>query len=111
MSPLISHMYELDLSDAEAISQTACFEAAVTFARTQGIVPAPEPAHAVAAAVREAQACRETGEEKVILTALCGHGHFDMAAYDAYFAGELADFDYPADKIADAMSRVPVIQG
>jgi tryptophan synthase beta chain len=111
MSPLISHMYELDLFEAEAIDQMASFEAGVTFARTQGIVPAPEPTVAIAAAIREAQACRETGEEKVILTALCGHGHFDMAAYDAYFAGELRDYDYPAEKVADAMSRVPVIDG
>jgi len=109
MSPLISHMYELDLFDAEAINQTASFAAGVTFARTQGIVPAPEPTVAIAAAIREAEACRETGEEKVILTALCGHGHFDMAAYDAYFAGELIDHAYPTDKIADAMSRVPVV--
>ncbi len=109
MSPLISHMYELDLFDAEAINQTASFAAGVTFARTQGIVPAPEPTVAIAAAIREAEACRETGEEKVILTALCGHGHFDMAAYDAYFAGELTDYAYPTDKIADAMSRVPVV--
>ncbi|TVR30149.1 MAG: TrpB-like pyridoxal phosphate-dependent enzyme, partial [Nitriliruptor sp.] len=107
MSPLISHMYELDLFEAEAINQTASFAAGVTFARTQGIVPAPEPTVAIAAAIREAEACRETGEEKVILTALCGHGHFDMAAYDAYFAGELTDYAYPTDKIADAMSRVP----
>ena len=109
MSPLISHMYELGLFDAEAINQTASFAAGVTFARTQGIVPAPEPTVAIAAAIREAEACRETGEEKVILTALCGHGHFDMAAYDAYFAGELTDYAYPTDKIADAMSRVPVV--
>jgi tryptophan synthase beta chain len=86
-----------------------CFDAAVTFARTQGIVPAPEPTHALAAAMREAERCRETGEEKVILTALCGHGHFDMASYDAYLAGELRDFDYPAEKVAEAMSHVPVI--
>ncbi|MFA9432333.1 TrpB-like pyridoxal phosphate-dependent enzyme [Egicoccus sp. AB-alg2] len=109
MSPLLSHMYELGMFEADAIDQIACFDAAVTFARTQGIVPAPEPTHAIAAAIREAEVCRETGEEKVILTALCGHGHFDMAAYDAYFAGKLRDFDYPADKVAEAMQRVPVV--
>ena len=111
MSPLISHMYELGLFEAEAIDQTTSFEAGVTFARTQGIVPAPEPTVAIAAAIREAKACKESGEEKVILTALCGHGHFDMAAYDAYFAGELTDHDYPAEKVAEAMARVPVIEG
>jgi tryptophan synthase beta chain len=110
MSPLISHMYELGLFEAEAIDQTTSFEAGVTFARTQGIVPAPEPTVAIAAAIREAKACKESGEEKVILTALCGHGHFDMAAYDAYFAGELTDYDYPAEKVAEAMARVPVIE-
>jgi tryptophan synthase beta chain len=109
MSPLLSHMYELGMFEAEAIDQLHCFDAAVTFARTQGIVPAPEPTHALAAAMREAERCRETGEEKVILTALCGHGHFDMASYDAYLAGELRDFDYPAEKVAEAMSHVPVI--
>ena len=83
--PLLSHVYELGLIEAEALGQTECFEAAVQFARTEGIVPAPEPTHALAAAIDEAKRVQETGEEKVILTALCGHGHLDMAAYDAYF--------------------------
>jgi tryptophan synthase beta chain len=111
MSPLLSHIYELGMFEAEAIDQTACFDAAVRFARAEGIIPAPEPTHALAAAIREAETCKETGEEKVILTALCGHGHFDMAAYDAYFRGELTDFDYPEEAVRDAMSRVPVIEG
>jgi tryptophan synthase beta chain len=110
MSPLLSHIYELGMFEAEAIDQTACFEAAVRFARAEGIVPAPEPTHALAAAIREAEACKETGEEKVIVTALCGHGHFDMAAYDAYFRGELTDFAYPEEAVREAMSRVPVIE-
>ena len=110
MSPLLSHMYELGLFDAEALPQSACFEAAVRFARTEGIVPAPEPTHALAAAIREAEACKETGEEKVILTALCGHGHFDMAAYDDWLSGNLVDHDYPEEKIREAMARVPEIE-
>jgi tryptophan synthase beta chain len=110
MSPLLSHIYELGMFEAEAIDQTACFDAAVRFARSEGILPAPEPTHALAAAIREAEACKETGEEKVIVTALCGHGHFDMAAYDAYFRGELTDYDYPEEKIREAMSHVPVIE-
>jgi tryptophan synthase beta chain len=110
MSPLISHMYELGMFEATAIGQNECFEAAVQFARSEGIVPAPEPTHAIAGAVRAAKECIETGEEKVILTALCGHGHFDMAAYDAYFAGELVDHDYPQEKVAAAMARVPVVE-
>jgi tryptophan synthase beta chain len=111
MSPLLSHIYELGMFEAEALDQSVCFDAAVRFARTEGIVPAPEPTHALAAAIREAEACIETGEEKVIVTALCGHGHFDMAAYDAYLRGELTDFDYPEEAVRDAMSRVPVIEG
>jgi tryptophan synthase beta chain len=109
MSPLVSHLYELGLVEAEAIGQTECFEAGLQFARTQGIVPAPEPTHAIAAAVREAERAKETGEEQVILTALCGHGHLDLAAYEAYLGGRLTDYDYPEAKIAAAMEDVPVI--
>jgi tryptophan synthase beta chain len=111
MSPLLSHMYELGMFEAVAINQTECFDQAVRFARTEGILPAPEPTHAIAQTVREAMACKESGEEKVILTALCGHGHFDMAAYDAYFRGELVDYEYPEEKVREAMERVPVIAG
>jgi tryptophan synthase beta chain len=109
MSPLLSHVKELGMFEAEAIDQTACFDAALRFARTEGIIPAPEPTHALAAAIREAERCTETGEEKVIVTALCGHGHFDMAAYDAYLAGDLVDHAYSEEDVADAMTRVPVI--
>ena len=107
MSPLLSHMYELGLFEAEARTQTDCFAAGVRFARTEGIVPAPEPTHAVAAAIAEAERCRDTGEEKVILTALCGHGHFDMSAYDKYLAGDVIDFAYPEEKITEALTRLP----
>ncbi len=109
MSPLVSHIYELGLVEAEAIHQVECFEAGVLFARTEGILPAPEPTHAIAAAIREANRCKESGEEKVILTALCGHGHFDLASYGAYLAGELVDYDYPDEAVAAAMERVPVV--
>jgi len=109
MSPLLSHIYELGLIDAIAIGQTECFDAALQFARTEGIVPAPEPTHAIAATVREALACRESGEEKVILTAVCGHGHFDMASYDKYLSGELVDFEYPEEKVAAALEHLPVV--
>ena len=81
------------------------------FARTEGIVPAPEPTHALAAAIREAERCKESGEEKVILTALCGHGHFDMGAYEAYLAGRLEDFDYPEERVREAMERIPAVTG
>ncbi|MDE0927437.1 MAG: TrpB-like pyridoxal phosphate-dependent enzyme [Acidimicrobiales bacterium] len=109
MAPLVSHIYDQGLVEAEAIHQTECFEAAVLFARTEGIIPAPEPTHAIAAAIREALRCKETGEEKVILTALCGHGHLDLASYEKFLAGELVDYDYPAEKVAAAMAQVPVI--
>jgi tryptophan synthase beta chain len=72
-------------------------------------VPAPEPTHAIAAAVREAMACKESGEEKVILTALCGHGHLDLAAYEKFLAGEMVDLDLSDDVIAEAMKQVPEI--
>ena len=109
MSPLLSHVYELGLIEALAVQQTECFAAAVQFARTEGIVPAPEPTHALAAAIREAVACKESGEEKVILTALCGHGHFDLAAYDSYLSGRMVDEDVPDERFADALSDLPLV--
>jgi tryptophan synthase beta chain len=111
MAPLISHVYELGLVEAEAIGQVECFDRAVEFARAEGIIPAPEPSHAIASAAREAVRAREAGEEKVILTALCGHGHFDMGAYDAYLRGDLVDYDYPEEKVAAAKERIPVVAG
>src|SRR3954454_3005621 len=109
MSPLLSHVYELGLIEALALPQTECFEAAVRFARTEGIVPAPEPSHALAACIREAQACAESGEQKVILTALCGHGHLDLAAYDAYLSGRMQDEDVPDARFAEALSQLPSV--
>jgi tryptophan synthase beta chain len=109
MSPLVSHIYELGLAEAEAIPQTECFAGALTFARTEGIVPAPEPTHAIAAAIREANRCKESGESKVILTALCGHGHLDLAAYENYLAGKMVDYDLTDQELADALETVPVL--
>jgi tryptophan synthase beta chain len=109
MAPLVSHVYELGLVEALSVPQTECFEAALTFARTEGIVPAPEPTHAIAAAIREALACRESGEEKVILTALCGHGHLDLAAYENFLGGRLVDLDLDDAQLADALHTVPRI--
>ena len=107
MAPLVSHVYELGLAEAIAIPQLECFDAAVKFARCEGIVPAPEPTHAIAAAVREALACKESGEEKVILTALCGHGHLDLAAYDSYLRGAMEDTALTEAEIAAAMATIP----
>nr|WP_306303195.1 TrpB-like pyridoxal phosphate-dependent enzyme [Actinomadura formosensis] len=107
MAPLLSHMYELDLFEATAKHQRECFEAGVLFARTEGIVPAPEPTHALAAAVEEARRCAETGEPKVILTALCGHGHLDMAAYDRFLSGQMEDHTLPQARLDEALTTLP----
>ena len=107
MSPLLSHIYELGLIEAVAKPQSECFEAGLRFARTEGILPAPEPTHAIAACIEEALRCKETGEEKVILTALCGHGLLDLTAYASYQAGQVTDYDLPVEAIQDALSRLP----
>ncbi len=109
MAPLISHVYELGLMDAESVPQTECFAAAVQFARTEGIVPAPEPTHAIALAIREALKAKETGEETVILTALCGHGHFDLAAYDDYLNGRMVDEAVSDERFAAALATLPEV--
>ena len=109
MAPLISHIYESGLMDAEAVPQTECFAAAVQFARTEGIVPAPEPTHALAIAVREALKAKETGEETVILTALCGHGHFDLAAYDSYLNGQMLDEEVSDERFAAGLATLPEV--
>ncbi len=109
MSPLLSHVYELGMLTAQTRTQQECFQAGVQFARTEGIVPAPEPTHALAVAIDEARECTRTGEAKVIVTALCGHGHFDMAAYDRFLAGELIDLDYPQAAVDAAMADLPQV--
>jgi tryptophan synthase beta chain len=109
MSPLISHLYEEGLLEAIAKSQRDCFAAGVQFARCEGIVPAPEPTHAVAAAVDEALRCKESGESKVILTALCGHGHLDLPAYEAYLSGTMQDNALDDAAIAAAVESLPPV--
>jgi len=109
MAPLVSHVYQLGLVEAIAIPQTECFTRAIQFARSEGIVPAPEPTHAIAAAVREALACRESGEPKVILTALCGHGHLDLASYDKFLHDGMQDLELSDEALAEAMRHVPEI--
>jgi tryptophan synthase beta chain len=84
-----------------------CFAAGVTFARTRGIIPASEPTHALAEAIDEAKRCARTGEEKVILTALYGHGHFDMSAYQRFLSGEMEDYELPQERIDAALTRLP----
>jgi tryptophan synthase beta chain len=101
MAPMISHLYELGFLEARAYAQNPCFEAAIRFARTEGIVPAPESSHAIRAAIDLAEDARRDGEERVILFNLSGHGYFDMAAYDAYLAGELADVAFAPEREAE----------
>jgi tryptophan synthase beta chain len=111
MAPLVSLLKHEGIIEAQAKHQRETFDAAIRFARTEGIIPAPEPSHAIAVAIEEAEAAKEAGEEKVILFNLCGHGHFDMAAYNAHFADELVDYAHPEEKISAAMKNVPVVAG
>jgi tryptophan synthase beta chain len=108
MSPLLSHIYELGLIEAVAKPQSECFAAGLRFARTEGIVPAPEPTHAVAACIEEALRCKETGEEKVILTALCGHGLLDLQAYGDYMSGKMQDLELSDAALTEALAGLPV---
>ncbi len=106
-APGLSALVKEGLVEAKAIAQTAAFEAAVRFARCEGIIPAPEPAHAIRAVFDEAEAAKEAGEQRVILFNLSGHGHFDMSAYEAYFAGNLEDLAMPEDELSSALERLP----
>lgn len=109
MASVICEAYDQGLMEAAAIPQLETFQAAITFARAEGIIPAPEAAHGIAGAIREAQAAKEAGDKRVILFNLCGHGHFDMSAYDAYFAGQLQDYEYPQEEIERAISALPQV--
>jgi tryptophan synthase beta chain len=106
-APGLCALVKEGLVEAKAIAQTAAFEAAVRFARIEGIIPGPEPAHAIRAVFDEAEAAKEAGEERVILFNLSGHGHFDMSAYQAYFAGELEDLEMSEDELSAALERLP----
>ena len=108
-SPLVSQLTHEGLVEPLAVPQLATFEAGVQFARAEGIIPAPESCHAIRAAIDEALKAKATGEEKVILFSLTGHGHFDMASYDKFFAGKLEDFAYPAEAIADSLKHLPQV--
>ncbi|MFL5657419.1 MAG: TrpB-like pyridoxal-phosphate dependent enzyme, partial [Ktedonobacteraceae bacterium] len=109
MAPLMSLLHKEGIVEAQAYHQLSVFDAAVQFARAEGIIPAPEAAHAVRATFNEALQAREAGEERVILFNLSGHGHFDMGAYDAYFSGQLQDYEYPAEAVAAAQQRMPQV--
>jgi tryptophan synthase beta chain len=108
-SPLVSQLYHDGLIEAVAYGQNEVFAAALKFARTEGILPAPESSHAIKAAIDEALKCRESGEKKVILFCLSGHGHFDLAAYESYLSGRLKDVEYTDEMIAEGLKNLPRI--
>jgi tryptophan synthase beta chain len=110
-SALVSQLYKEGLIEALAVPQLETFEAGVLFARHEGIVPAPESTHAIAATIAEARRCAQTGEPKTLLFNLSGHGHFDMSSYDRYFAGQLENYDYPAEAIAESLQHLPKVPG
>jgi tryptophan synthase beta chain len=106
-SALVSQLYHEGLIDAVSIPQTETFEAGLLFARTEGIIPAPESTHALAAMIREATSCKESGEQKTLLFNLSGHGHFDLSAYDRFISGELRDEEYSSEAIAASLQNLP----
>ncbi len=107
MAPIICHLHKLGLVEARAEHQLATFQAGITFARTEGIISAPETNHAIKVVIDEALKCKESGESKTILLAHSGHGHFDMAAYDTYLSGKLTDYEYPEEKVKEALASLP----
>jgi tryptophan synthase beta chain len=109
MAPLVSHLVQLGQIEPIALQQLETFSAGLEFARAEGILPAPEANHAVAGAIREALKCKESGESKVILFNLCGHGHFDMQAYTDFMAGKLKDFEYSDAEVAMALAGLPSV--
>jgi len=109
MASIVCELYDQGLIEAQAIPQLETFAAALTFARSEGIVPAPEAAHGIAGAIREAMAAKASGEKRVILINLCGHGHFDMSAYSAYLDGQLDDLEYSDEVFQEALTHLPQI--
>ena len=109
MSPLVSLLHDTGILEAQAFHQISVFDASVQFARAEGILPAPESGHAIRAVLNEALEAKKTGQERVILFNLSGHGHFDMGAYEAYFSGKLQDYEYPAEAVAAAQHRMPQV--
>lgn len=103
----MSQLYHDGLIEAIAVPQRGVFEAAVLFAQTEGILPAPESAHAIRGAILEAERAREEGKEKAIIFCLSGHGHFDLTAYENYLSGKLEDTEYPDEKVQEVLSSLP----
>jgi tryptophan synthase beta chain len=109
MAPLVSHMYAHKIIECVAVHQLPTFEAALQFARTEGILPAPESAHAIRTVIDEALKAKQAGQRRVILFNLSGHGHFDLGAYDAYLSGKLEDYAYPKEKVDEALKSLPKV--
>jgi tryptophan synthase beta chain len=109
LAPIVSALVNQKIVRAVAAPQTGVFEAAVTFARAEGFVPAPETAHAIYTVIEEAKKCAQTGEEKCIVFNFSGHGHFDLSAYDAYLCGKLQDYEYPEEKILESLAKLPKV--
>jgi tryptophan synthase beta chain len=110
MAPLVSHVMELGLAEAASVQQLDAFAAGIQFARTEGILPAPESNHAIAAAINEALRAKEEGKSRTILFNLSGHGNFDMQSYMDYQAGKLENYDYPAEAIAKSLEGLPAVK-
>jgi len=106
IAPTISILANEKKIETEAFNQVEVFDAAKMFIQSEGIIPAPEPSHAIKGAIDEALRCKETGKEETILFLLCGHGHFDMAAYDEYFSGRLQPYEYPTERVAESMEKL-----
>jgi tryptophan synthase beta chain len=111
MAPLVCKLYDEQVIEAVAVPQVATFQAALQFARSEGIIPAPESAHAIRVAIDEALRCQREGRGQTIVFNLSGHGHFDLGAYEQFLAGQLRDYEYPAEKIEEALRALPQVQG
>ena len=111
MAPLVCKLYDENVIEAVAVPQIATFKAAIEFARSEGIIPAPESAHAIRVAIDEALRCKKEGKKQTIVFNLSGHGHFDLAAYEAFLGGKLQDYEFPADKIQEALAGLPHVKG
>jgi tryptophan synthase beta chain len=109
MAPLICALYDQKVIEGVAVHQNPTFEAALTFARTEGFLPAPEAAHAIRVVIDEALRCKQSGQRKVIAFNFCGHGHFDLSAYERYLSGKLEDYEYPTEKVKEALTGLPKV--
>jgi len=108
-SPLVSQLLDAKQIEAKSVHQLASFEAAMLFTKSEGIIPAPESTHAIRGAIDEALQAKEEGKSKAILFGLSGHGHVDMASYDAFLSGKLDDFEYPDERIRESLERLPKV--